>query len=457
MSPSQSPTPAVSPAVAPVVPSVPGSLLAGAATVDITPAGAVFLHGYPHMPRMSTGVHDPLECAALFVKQGSASALFLANDVIFVPRAVVRRARARIAQGTGVPEAAIMISATHTHSGPVTSDQLSNAADPVVPRADPAYLALLEDRLVEAAQRAVAAAVPAEIGLALARAAGVGTNRHDPHGPADPEVPVLVARDLATATPLAAMVVYAMHPTVLHEDSTLISGDFPAFTRQALREGALPAHCPIVYHNGASGDQSPRHVTRGNTFAEARRLGENLAHAIAAVLPRIEYHRDLAIRAALAHVPLVACTFPPLAEAQHTLDATRVRFTRLQQEGAPRQQVRSAECDVFGAEETVELARATKDGRLAAAIAACGKAEIQAIALGPWRFVAWPGEFFVEYALALKRRAPDTFLVTLANGDLQGYIVTPGATGYESQNAVFAPENGARFIDVTLVTLAHLG
>jgi hypothetical protein len=48
----------------------PAGLRAGAAVTDLTPAGSVFLFGYPHVPRWSTGVHDPLECAALYLRDG---------------------------------------------------------------------------------------------------------------------------------------------------------------------------------------------------------------------------------------------------------------------------------------------------------------------------------------------------------------------------------------------------
>jgi neutral ceramidase len=42
-------------------------LQAGAAVADLTPAGSVFLYGYPYVARDSTGVHDPLLCAALYL------------------------------------------------------------------------------------------------------------------------------------------------------------------------------------------------------------------------------------------------------------------------------------------------------------------------------------------------------------------------------------------------------
>jgi hypothetical protein len=111
-----------------------------------------------------------------------------------------------------------------------------------------------------------------EVQLTVADGSCVGTNRHDPAGPADPEVPVLLVRDRDSQKFLAAMVVCSMHPTVLHEDSTLISGDFPVMARRYLQEHVLGGDCPILYHMGFSGNQSPRHVTRSNTFDEAARL-----------------------------------------------------------------------------------------------------------------------------------------------------------------------------------------
>lgn len=433
------------------------ALLAGSAVVDITPTGSVFLYGYPHVPRYSTGVHDPLECAALYLRGGDAHVLFLANDVIYFPRAFVTDVRRRIERETGVPAAAIMITATHTHSGPIMADHLSNAADPVLPKVDPQYLAWLADQIVRAAVLAVRAAVPAEVGLAVARAVGVGSNRHNPAGPADPEVPVLIARSVATHAPLACMLVYGMHPTVLHEDSTLVSGDFPAFTRQFLRRSVLPPGCPVLFHNGASGDQSPRHVTRGNTFAEAQRLGELLGHAVAEVVPSIAFGAEHTLTVRTGSLPLTARQFPSLEQAGRDVAAAAARFERLKAEGASRQAVRTAECDVFGAEETAELSRAASDGRLAAAIAQCTPAEIQIIAVGPWKFVGWPGEYFVAYGLALKKRLPQSFLITLANGELQGYIVTAEAAAakvYESTNAIFSHENGPRLVDSTVALAA---
>ena len=299
-------------------------------------------------------------------------------------------------------------------------------------------------------------AVVAEIGSALARADGIGTNRHDPAGPADLDVPVFVVRSAETKQPLACMLVCAMHPTVLHEDSTLFSADFPYFSRGYLRQKPGWESCAVLFHQGASGNQSPRHVTRANTFAEAQRLGEILGRSVAAAVATVAYETEISLGVRRAMIDLTVREFPSPELADRQVLAARRRFAQLKNEGASRQAVRTAECDLFGAQETAELARAAEDGRLSTAIAVCLPAEIQAITIGPWTFVGWPGEFFVEYALELRRRAPGTFVVTMANGELQGYIVTEEAAArsvYEASNAVFSAANGRRFVEATLALL----
>ncbi|MBN1642038.1 MAG: neutral/alkaline non-lysosomal ceramidase N-terminal domain-containing protein [Anaerolineae bacterium] len=433
-------------------------LWAGAAAADISPLDSQFLYGYPHVERYSTGIHDPLFSSALYLSDGQHEVMFVANDIIFVCKTAAGRVRAQIAAATGVPAAQIMVTATHTHSGPITVDYASSEADPIVPRADPAYLAHMEGQIVRAAQGAWRSARPAELGLRVADATGVGTNRRDPSGPADPEVPVLVVRERGGGPPIACMLVYSMHPTVLHEDSTLVSGDFPAMARQYLQEHVLGAACPVLYHTGPAGNQSTRHVVKGQTFDEARRLGEMLGRAVEEAMTQISYTEDIALWSDRREIDLPRRTFPPVAEAERKLQAAAARLTHLQQSGAARARTRTAEVDWFGAEETLTLARAAEEGRIEAHYAGCLPAEVQVIRVDGWSFVGWPGEVFVEYALALKARAQDAYVISLANGELQGYIVTPEAAaegGYEASNGLFDPRAGQLLVDTALDLLGH--
>jgi len=435
------------------------TLEAGAAAVDISPIDSQFLYGYPHVERHSTGIHDPLMSSALYLCNGADRVLFIANDIIFVPKHLGKRARDRIATSTGVPQSNIMITATHTHSGPMTLENLSCQADEAVPKADPKYVQLFEDGIVAAAEKAFAAARLAKWGHAIADSKGVGTNRRDPSGPMDRQVPVAIVRDAKDDSPIGLMYVCSMHPTVLHEDSKLVSADFPGMTRQYLQENVVGADCPVLHHTGPAGDQSPRHVTKGNTFAEAERLGHILAGSIEQAVASATYSTDISLCCCQEFVELPLRVFPSVKAATEKLDRAAARLEQLRSSGAPRAETRTAECDWFGAQETLTLAKAAESGQLEEVAATCLPAEVQAIRLGPWTFVGWPGETFIDFPLQVKQHCADTFVISLANGETQGYLVTAQAVeegGYEASNSLFRnPDSGNLLVRTTLQMLTR--
>jgi len=435
------------------------TLTAGAAAAEITPESSQFLQGYPHVERYSEGVHDPLLSSALYLSNGRTSVLFVANDIVFVPKAVVKRVRERIAAAIPVPAVNVMVTATHTHSGPIMLRGLFATDDPAVPNPDPEYIQFMEDRIVSSAREAYGNAEPAELGLAVADGTGVGSNRREPSGPSDPQVPVLMVRSVDGRRHLACMIVCSMHPTVLHEDSRLVSADFPGMTRVFLQHNHVGKDCPVLHHTGPAGNQSPRHVTRSNTFPEAERLGGILGKAVAKVMPAIEYRTSVSLNAVQVAFDPPVKKFTSVAQAKTKLARAINRLKHLQTGGAPSQEVRTAECDWFGAEEGVTLARSAVDGRLENAVASFTPLEIQVIRVGPWRFAGWQGEVFVEYALQEKERSRNTFVISLANGESQGYIVTPEAAkegGYEASNGLLSYETGQILVDKTLETLNKL-
>ena len=435
------------------------TLQAGSAQVDITPKDSQFLYGYPHVERFSTGIHDKLWASSLYLSDGKTEVVFIANDIIWVSKDVTTIARKAISDKTGIKPENIMITSTHTHSGPHTVDYISNQADPVVPKADQNYVQFMEDCIVESAVKAHKNARPAKLGLAIADDTGVGTNRRDPSGPADHNVPVLMVKSLDDKN-IACMLVCSMHPTVMHEDSTLVSGDFPGLSRIYLQENVLGEDCPVLHHAGPAGNQSPRHVTNANTFDEAQRLGNILGKAVEKVIPQItlENNIDLAVKVELID-DLPKRTFPSVEQAQENLKNSVSKLEQLRNSNAPKQQTRTAECDWFGAEETLTLAKAANDGSLEDAYQTGLPAEIQVIKIGDWKFVGWQGEVFIEYALSVKQKAPNTFVISLANGEMQGYIVTKEAAdqaGYEASNALFSYQAGEIFVNKTLEALDEL-
>jgi hypothetical protein len=439
------------------------SLKAGQAVRDISPPKPAALFGYPHVERISTGVHDPLLASVLWLEHDGQRLVLVALDLLLLEPPMAREIRRRVATQLRIPEAGVFISCTHTHSGPVTTRLVGWQNDLTIPPPDPEYLAWVGDRVVDAAGAAMAAAVPSEMAWTSADARGVGGNRLSRDGVTDPECGVLAVRSSVGQKPLiAAALIYGMHPTVMHEDSTLVSSDFPHYTRQHLRE-CLGESVTVLFHTAPCGNQSPRYFVNGQTFAEAERLGRKLGASVVAALLGLkesEWSAAPCLKAALEPVVLPRRRLRGLAEARALLKEYQGTYERLKAEGAPRPEVRTAECAVFGAEGTVALAEAEGRGDIERLLAQYAPFEVQTLGIGGTCVVGLPGECFTDYALAIKRDAKArTFVVSLVNGELQGYIVTPealAAGGYEATNAIFAPEAGGLLVKTALAMVERL-
>ncbi|MBI2437385.1 MAG: hypothetical protein HYV36_01025, partial [Lentisphaerae bacterium] len=258
---------------------------------------------------------------------------------------------------------------------------------------------------------------------------------------------------------VAVAVIYGMHPTVLHEDSTLVSSDFPHYTRQHIRE-SLKSDLPVLYFTAPCGNQSPRYFVRSQTFAEAERLGRQLGAAVIESLQQAKTSPEAALAGAISSVELFPRAMPPVSEAHTQLARYRAEYEKLKAAGADRALVRTAEVAVFGAEGAVALAAAAGDGRLAKLLAQLRPFEVQALRIGDECLVGLPGELFVEYVLQIKGRAAlKTAVIAFVNGELQGYIVTPEAVaagGYEAAGRIFEPEAGARLLETALELVRRL-
>ncbi|MHB0935588.1 MAG: neutral/alkaline non-lysosomal ceramidase N-terminal domain-containing protein [Armatimonadota bacterium] len=436
---------------------------AGTAIRDISPRKPAFLVGYPHVDRISEGIHDPLLASALCLRNGAAAVMLIALDLLLIEPSTARDLRRRVAARTGIPQEGVFISCSHTHSGPNTADLLGWGPSPVVPAPDAEYMEFLAEAVAAAAGEAAENLRDAEAAWCTAQARGVGGNRHDPErGAVDPEVGLLAVRDAATKRLFALSLIYSMHPTVMHEDSRLVSADFPYYTREFLKERFGP-ELAVLYHNGPEGNQSPRYHVQAQTFAEAQRLGELLGASVAEGLSALrdeDFTADPVLDARLAQVELPRRVFPTVEEAEQSLAGHRARYEELKRSGAPHGPVRTAECDVFGAEETAYLAACQQNGLLDRVLAQYTPIDVQAIRVGDACLLGFPGELFVEYSLEAKRRAGfKVFPVTLVNGDTQGYIITRETIEkgyYESNNRVFEPEAGSILVEAGLTLLQEM-
>ena len=115
--------------------SAQAELRVGVAAVKITPPTGTPMAGY-YYERGSQDVIDDLYAKAAVLDDGSTKVALVVCDLISLPRNTVLDARRLIEQQTGIPGGNVMISATHTHTGPalardsVRDNQDGGSSDP---------------------------------------------------------------------------------------------------------------------------------------------------------------------------------------------------------------------------------------------------------------------------------------------------------------------------------------
>ena len=438
------------------------ALLAGASAAELPVPLGQALYGYPTVERPATGVHDPLLASAIVFENDCNRGAIISLDILFLDPPTSRKLRTRVAEAIGVDESLVFIGCTHTHSGPVTTTLLAWKADPAVPPPQPGFLEAVTDRAVAAAKDASENMQDAELAWGRADATGVGGNRHSPRGVTDPGCGILAIRDRKRHELLSVVVIYGMHPTVLHEDSTLASADFPHYTRLHIREH-FGDNATVVYLTAPCGNQSPRYFIQEHTFHEAERLGRKLGAAVCESIDsmnRETWRSTPGIRGIVSQVDLERKQLPSLPLAKKKLRVSRDRYQSLIKREASKPEVRTAECAVFGAEGLVELARAQDRGDIDTLLSEYKPFEIQVLDIGGTYLAGLPGEVFTEYGLELKRRIEGrVYVAAFVNGETQGYVVTPEAQEngeYESTNSLFRPESGGIMIDAATSLIENL-
>ena len=438
-----------------------GELRVGAAKQVITPAVGTPMDGY-YSPRQVEGVDDDLYAKAIVLEQDGVKAAMVVCDLITISHATTEEARRIIADSSmGFAPDHVMISATHTHTGPtilrgstrdVTEGETGDRAK--------AYNNSLPDLIAKAVQKADANLAPANVSAAVGHKEGLSFNRRyvmkdgrigwnpgkknpnivRPTAGIDPAVPVVYFESADdTRKPIATHVSFAMHLDTV--GSSRISADYPAPLAAALAKAKGP-DILTIFATGACGDINHIDVSTDRPqegLAEAKRIGEALAEEVIKTYSKLSPVSVSPLRTKNEVVPL------PLAEVKpEDFEAARDVILK---PGKSRMSM-----DRVKAFKVLDVA-ARKGKPL--------DAEVQVIALG--KDVAWvalPGEIFVELGLDLKKRSPfkHTIVVELANGSI-GYVPTKRGFvegNYEPVSARCAPGSGEMLVDTAVRLLNEL-
>lgn len=360
----------------------------GIATVDITPPLGVVLAGYGPRKGVADEVGHKLRAEALVCKgpDGAAWAM-LTSDVVGYPRELVERVRKMISAKTGLPAEAILISASHTHSGPAGLQCYNEKLSDI----DHAWRKAVEPKLAQVVIDAFQAARPGAFEVAWTKAPLLGSNRRvvaadgsatndwqDPQGRHtgffDPTVMLIGVRRPNEA--LDALVVnYGVHPVTLGPRSLAISADYPGYMKDTI-ETCRPGITAMFALAGA-GNINPRDcIEVGAQWP--KKVGESLAQIVCDATAELE---------PVAAGPVRSCSKP---------------WKVVSRRGWPTGSERKKDAEIT--------------------------TEVMALRAGDLAIATVPGELFSEFAGMIRKASPlpATAVVSLAN-DALGYLPVDAA------------------------------
>ncbi len=394
-------------------------LQAGVAEVNITPpAGMRFGRS-----GQSEGEHDSLYARVLILSTGKKKAALINLDLGGNPdRDMQEEIRKSANSAAGVTS--IVFTAIHTHAAPfgMGGDEKAQAWRETVP-----------ERIIEGIIRANDDLAEARIGVGFGQAylnhnrlhvktdGGVRWLGNGPVNfvtfPVDPSVGVIRIDD-REGTPRAILVNYACHPVVVFsEDNTKYSADFPGAMKKWV-QGHLPGGPVCFYIIGAAGDINPivnPTPIIENSLQLKDELGEALGREVVRVASGLQTH------------------MVPNARLQ-----TRVKEIGLTMR--------------WDKDKVLEAARRQYGEQIAAMIEQRYSRDVKApltflMLHDEFAICGFPGEFYVEFQLDLRRRFTSLPLFFAGiTGESLGYFPTIRAAvqgGYGSNTTSTSVEVGA--------------
>jgi len=230
-----------------VSPAVGAELRAAAGRLDITPPLGFPLWGYSvRHDQGSEGVHDPLEARILVLEVDKTRVALVGLDLGRAPtRQSMAAIRALVKKSAGVEH--LFLVGSHTHNGPVI--ELDNWPTPKT-----SYARELERKLAGGIVAAAKDLAPARLGIA-ARQVPLNRNRHSRRADAPVDRELLVVRvETPDGKPLAHVVNFAAHPTMINSKDRKFSADYPGVMRRLVEK---QTEAPCLFLQGAGGDLSP--------------------------------------------------------------------------------------------------------------------------------------------------------------------------------------------------------
>lgn len=411
-------------------------ILAGAYEIDITPPIGIDLAGYFNI-RKADSILDNLYSKAVVLKDGDTEIAIASCDLCVIPGDMVLKIRNLASRWSGIDEKNIMITATHTHTGPVTTGLLAGDIDPsyidVLARKIATSIAMAKKNLKEAVIK-IGKTIDGTLafnrryimkdGSVVTNPGKLNPDIVKPAGPVDPEIIIVLVED-KIGEPIALLINYTNHVDTI--GGTAISADYPGVLAKILKRSL--GDIPILFLPGAEGDIN--HIDVRNPepqtgYNETERIGKNLAKKILEGLNKLNIiDTKLKIKNSELKIPIRKPTPDDVYRARLVLESkeTNSSYKELTAFELAKGNI---EIEKVYAREIIAISQLDKNFE---------ELELQGISLGELVFLGIPGEPFVEIGLTIKKESLFNYnaIISLANG-YSGYIPTEKAFdegGYE--------------------------
>ncbi len=408
----------------------------------ITPPAGTPMAGYAR-PSVSTGTHDDLHARSLFVQgPNDEAAMLMSLAIINLNDELAARIRKIIVEKTRVPEDNIVISCTHTHSGPECE------------KADQGYLDFLVERSAESAVAAWKNRFRGRIGVGRIEVFELGRNdRTLEYGGLhpDPEVGLIRIEDAAGKLRGVAFN-YGCHPSVLSLHNLEFTEDWPYFAIAKIKESLGP-EVWAAYFQSAQGDIKVGYSAELSAvgadmpirnFWYAERKGGQIAAAVLEGLSGIETSARPEVRTTAEFYDYPRRRSYPISVREAELADSQTREALSQAEKRSdtvgRRELDRYRVDVFLAGLALDCARWVENHPDPAPV----RLRHQAVRIGDSVFVTFPCEVFSSIGLEVKKRSPvpKTFIIGITGGcrDYVPAVEEYKEGGYAVVRTRFSPE-----------------
>ena len=284
------------------------TLYAGVSKLDITPPIGVKMAGYAARLKPCEGIHDPLYVRTLVMKSNGDFLVIMSLDLAGLDVSTCSEIKDKIYQYLRIPKDSIIITTTHTHSGPQTGRYGSDWTDL-------SWLNQTVKKAVSGVIMAVSDLKEALVGYGEGELHTISENRREREGPIDPKVRVIALNEKHGKEPIATLVNFSMHPVVLRANNAFISADYPGYLCKYLEEweGGI-----TLFLQGTCGDIRPRILGTENleeSFRRVSKVGKILAAEALKAREQVDNFQDCEfIRVKSVNVSLSTAKLPPSNE-----------------------------------------------------------------------------------------------------------------------------------------------